>query len=77
LTCSNYSHVDAMDSSSLKGHHMNQENHNLEDVEELDDEKEMLSPEDIDLNVEPKPRQRNEDIEEGMYFKTTTLIYLF
>jgi hypothetical protein len=66
-----------MDSSSLKGHHMNQENHNLEDVEELDDEKEMLSPEDIDLNVEPKPRQRNEDIEEGMYFKTTTLIYLF
>jgi hypothetical protein len=63
-----------MDSGSLEGHHMNQEVHNLEDVEELDDDEEMLSPEDIDLNAEPEPRQRNEDIQEGMYFKTTTLM---
>ena len=56
---------------------MNQAIHNLEDVEELDDDEEMLSPEDIDLNAKPKPRQRNEDIEEGMNFKTTTLIYIF
>jgi hypothetical protein len=74
LTCSNYPHADAMDSGSLEGHHMNQEVHNLEDVEELDDDEEMLSPEDIDLNAEPEPRQRNEDIQEGMYFKTTTLM---
>jgi hypothetical protein len=47
---------------------------NLEDVKELDDDEEMLSPEDIDLNAEPEPRQRNEDIQEGMYFKTTTLM---
>lgn len=66
-----------MDFGSLKGHHMNQAIHNLEDVEELDDDEEMLSPEDIDLNAKPKPRQRNEDIEEGMNFKTTTLIYIF
>jgi hypothetical protein len=32
-----------MDSGSLEGHHMNQEIHNLEDMEELDDE-EMLLP---------------------------------
>lgn len=56
---------------------MNQAIHNLEDVEELDDDEEMLSPEDIDLNAKPEPRQRNEDIEEGMNFKTTTLIYIF
>jgi hypothetical protein len=57
LTCSNYPHADAMDSGSLEGHHMNQEIHNLEDVEELDDddEEEMLSFEDIDLNAKPEP----------------------
>jgi hypothetical protein len=57
MTCSNYPHADAMDSGSLEGHHMNQEIHNLEDVEELDDddEEEMLSFEDIDLNAKPEP----------------------
>ena len=57
-----------MDSDSLDGHHMNQEIHNLKDVEELDDEEEMLSPQDIDLNAKPKPQQRNEDIEEDNLF---------
>jgi hypothetical protein len=57
-----------MDSSSLEGHHMNQEIYNVEDVEELDDDEEMLSPKDIDLNAELEPRPRNEDIEESMYF---------
>jgi hypothetical protein len=53
-----------MDSGSLEDHHMNQEIHNLEDVEELDEEEEMFSPENIDLNAKPKPQRRNEDIDE-------------
>jgi hypothetical protein len=63
-----------MDSGYLEGHHMKQEIHNLEYLEESDDDEEMLSLEEIDLNGEPKPRQRNEVIEKGMYLKTTTLI---
>ena len=39
-----------MDSSSKKDQHLNHEIHNLEDNEELDDEEEMHSPKDIDLN---------------------------
>ena len=35
---------------------MDQNIHNLEDVEELDDE-EMLTPKDIDLNAKSEPRQ--------------------
>ena len=56
LIDSNYSHADAIDSGSLEGHHVNQEIHNLKDVEELDDDyEEMLSSKDTDLNAEPKP----------------------
>lgn len=58
----------------LEGHHMKQEIYNLEYLEEFDDDEEMLSLEEIDLNGEPKPRQRNEDIEKHMYLKTITLI---
>jgi hypothetical protein len=44
-----------MDSGSLEDHHMNQEIQNLEDVEEHDDDEEMLSYEDLDLNTELEP----------------------
>ena len=37
--------------------------------------KEMLRLEDIDINVEPKPRQRYEDFENDMYFIITTLFF--
>lgn len=47
----------------------------LYDVNKLDDEEEMLSPKNIDLNVELEPRQRNEEIKENMYFETITFIY--
>jgi hypothetical protein len=52
LTYKNYLHANAINSGSLEGHHMNQEIHNLEDVEELNDDKaKMLSPQDIDLST--------------------------
>jgi hypothetical protein len=57
-----------MDSSYLEDHHINQEIHNLKDVEELDYDEEMLSPKELNFNAKPKPQQRNEDIEERMYF---------
>lgn len=45
-------YADVIDCGSLESHHMNQEIHNLENVEELNDDKaEMLSPQDIDLNT--------------------------
>ena len=57
---------------------MNQKIHNFEDVDKLDDDdEEMFSPKDIDMNAEPKPRQRNEDYEEGMYLITITLFFFY
>ena len=66
-----------MDSGSLEGHHIDQKIHNLEDIKELDDDddEEMLCLEDIDMYIEPEPKQRNEDYEKGLYFITTTLFF--
>jgi hypothetical protein len=68
-----------MDLGSLEDHPMNQDIQNLKDVEKHNNDEEMLSLQDIDLNGEPELQERNEEkyfIFRILFFICYFLIYV-